>query len=457
MNLFGWTVTRTKALQAQQKSLQELSSVAGSRGLWTLIQELTTGGWQRNEDVRVDTALSNPTLFACITLIAGDIAKLRLKLVERDREMIWHEVESPAFSPVLRKPNHYQTRIDFFEWWLTSKLGHGNAYVLKARDGRGVVSALHVLDPSRVTPLVAPDRSVFYRLNTDELAGVGEQVIVPAREIVHDVCCPLFHPLIGVSPVYAAGYAAVQGLTMRRSSEKFFANGSRPGGILSAPGAITQDNADRLKTEWESNFGGDNIGKIAVLGDGLKYEALAFTADQSKLVEQLKMTDEDIAKCFHMPRHKVGIGPDPTYNNIAALNQQYYADCLQKHIEKVEILLDEGLGLTVVSEKRLGVEFERDDLFQMDAGARMQAAESAVKAGASPNEVRKRYMDLGPVEGGNQPFLQQQMWPIQVLASRTDLPGGPVGSPSGPAEPAQPDDDLDERSVRELIAKGLAA
>ena len=39
----------------------------------------------------------------------------------------------------------------------------------------------------------------------------------------------------------------------------------------------------------------------AILGDGLKYEAMAVTAEDSQLVEQLRMTDEDIAKCFHMP------------------------------------------------------------------------------------------------------------------------------------------------------------
>jgi len=38
----------------------------------------------------------------------------------------------------------------------------------------------------------------------------GKNVVVPAREIIHDVMCPLFHPLIGVSPIYAAGYPAMQ-------------------------------------------------------------------------------------------------------------------------------------------------------------------------------------------------------------------------------------------------------
>lgn len=461
MDLFGFTITRRRstALAVEEKALpgwSSLSGVAGSWGWWPFLREMTTGAWQRNEEVSVNTVLSNPTLYACITLIAGDIGKLRAKLVERDASGIWTETESAAFSPVLRKPNHYQTRVDFFEWWMLSKLCHGNTYVLKARDGRGVVQALYVLDPYRVSPLVAPDGSVFYQLQADELSR-ADAITVPAREIIHDVCCPLFHPLCGVSPIYAAGYPALQGLTTRDASGKFFQNGSKPGGVLTAPGAISQETAARLKAYWETAFSGDNIGKIAVLGDGLKYEAMSMTAEQSQLVEQLQMTDEDICKCFHVPRYKVGVGPDPTYNNVAALNQAYYSDCLQKHLEKLEIKLDEGLELVNVPGRTLGVEFDRDALIQMDAAARVDVATKAVGAGASPNEVRARYMDLGPVEGGETPYLQQQYWPIRMLAER-ELPEPAPTAPAelpGEAVAADAPDPEDADETNELALVGL--
>ena len=447
MDIFGLSITRTKSLGSGMGSL---TGISGSRSWWPLIREATTGGWQRGEEINTDTVLSNPTLFACVTLIAGDIAKLRPKLVERDAHGIWSEIESAAFSPVLRKPNAYQSRIDFFEWWMLSKLVHGNLYALKARDGRGVVTALYILDPYRVTPLLAPDGSVFYQLSQDNLARLATSVVVPAREIIHDVMCPLFHPLCGVSPIYAAGYPALQGMNIRSASDKFFTNGSKPGGVLTAPGAIPQATADRMKTYWDANFSGDNTGKIAVLGDGLKYEAMAMTAEQSRLVDQLHMTDEDIAKCFHMPRHKVGVGPDPTYNNIEALNKMYYSDCLQKHIEKLESKLDEGLELTTVPGKTLGVEFDRDALFEMDTAAKSEAAAKAIGAGMSPNEARYRYYDLGPVPGGESPYLQEQNWPLRLLSAR-ELP---ARAPS-PVTPPVPIPTADEPSPDEDMAKAF--
>ena len=57
----------------------------------------------------VPSALANPIVYGCVTLIASDIGKLPLRLVEQDADGIWNETTSPAFSPVLRKPNRYQT------------------------------------------------------------------------------------------------------------------------------------------------------------------------------------------------------------------------------------------------------------------------------------------------------------------------------------------------------------
>lgn len=454
MNLFGLTIARTKTLELQRKAaIGSLTGIYGSRGwLSSFIHEVTTGGWQRNEEVAVDTALSNPTLYSCITLIAGDIAKLRPMLVEQDSDGIWTEVESAAFSPVLRQPNGYQIWPDFAEWYILSKLIHGNAYALKARDNRNVVRALYILDPNRVTPMLAPDGSLFYQLAPDPLADLRESVMVPAREMIHDVMCPLFHPLVGVSPIYAAGYAALQGLNIRNTSDRFFKNGSRPGGILLVPGNLSQAQADEMKANWKSAFSGDNQGDVAVLTAGMKYEPMAMTAEQSQLVDQLRMSDEDIAKCFHMPRHKVDIGPDPSFNNIEGLNQQYYSDCLQKHITKLQIKMKTGIEVDNVPGKTYSIELDLDDLILMDTGAKADAASKAVTSGLSYNETRRRFWDVGPVKGGESPLAQQQNYSLEALAKRDASPD-PFGTATPPPDPQAPQPPDEPKAVNVLQFK----
>ena len=455
---------RSTALATVGEKLLALSGLrgVGLRGWWPLIHELTTGGWQRNEDVPVDTALSNPTLFACVSLISGDIAKLTPKLIEQDRDGVWKDTESPAFSPFLRKPNHFQTWPEFQECWQLSKLNHGNTYALKARDERGMVVAAYVLDPIRVVPLIAPDGSVFYQLVQDDLAQVAEGVIVPAREMFHDKEVCLFHPLMGVSPIYAAGYPAVEGLTIRSTSQKHFANGSKPGGVLSSPLPISQPTADRVKKYWDENFQGDNIGKIAVLGDGLKYEAMAVTAEASQLVDQLKLSDEDIARSFTMPLEKVNLAPAPS-SNPEFVQRRYHADCLQRRLRKTEACLTYGLGLPNVPGRVLEVWLERDDLLEMDTLTRLEAANKLIAAGGSPNEARIRFLDLGKTKGGDTPFLQQQNWPIELLAQRdlADLKGPTQDSraqaaaeppPDGGDEPTAEDGTKAFRAFRKELA-----
>jgi HK97 family phage portal protein len=402
-----FTIARTKGLQLQ--------ALSGRGGWWSVIREPFMGAWQRNAEVHMDTVLTFSAIFACVTLIASDIAKLCLRLVAEDVHGIWTPAESASFSPVLRKPNRYQTRIKFIEQWIVSKLIHGNTYILKARDARGIVKALYVLDPTRVTPLVAPDGAVYYELKRDDLSGLPTDTItVPAREIIHDTMVALYHPLIGVSPIYACGVAAMQGLAIQTNSTSFFTNGSRPGGVLTAPGAIGQATADRLKAYWETNFGGDNIGKVAVLGDGLKYEAMSVNATDAQLIEQLKWTGETVCSCFHVQPYMIGVGPPPPYANVEPLLQQYYAQALQILIECLELCLDEGLELP----KPYGTEVDLDDLFRMDTATRTTAAAAAILSGLSPDEVRFKYHDKGPVKGGNTPYMQQQMYSLAALAER---------------------------------------
>lgn len=419
-----------------------LASVESRSGWWPVIREPFSGAWQENAEESVDTVVAFSAVFACVTLIASDIAKMRLRLVEQDADQIWQEVENAAFSPVLRKPNRYQNRIQFYFWWMVSKLLHGNTYALKVKDQRGVVVALYILDPTRCRPLVAPDGAVYYELKTDNLSGLRDQdaVTVPASEIIHDVGYPLFHPLVGVSPIYACGLAAVQGLRIQNNSSKFFANGSKPGGVLTAPGTIPPDVALRVKAYWDENFTGENMGKVAVLGDGLKYEAMSVTAKDADLIQQLNWTGLDVCTAFRVPGYKVGIGPAPNYNNVEALDQQYYSQCLQFHIESLELVMDEGLGLAPakVGDKRLGVEFDLDDLLRMDTATLIKAEKEATGI-KSPNESRRR-LNLPPVIGGDSPMAQQQLFSLAALAERDR--DKPFSKPSAatPAAPAAPDD-----------------
>jgi HK97 family phage portal protein len=433
-------------------------SAPGSGGWYPIIREPYTGAWQNNDAIYGETVLGYWAVFACVSQIATDIAKLRLRLVEEEAPGIWVETTNPAYSPVLRKPNRYQTIQTFVEQWLASKLTTGNTYVLKERDQRGVVVALYVLDPRRVQPLVTDDGAVYYELRKrDGLAPIEEESItVPAREIIHDLMVPLFHPLIGVSPLFACGISALHGLSMQTNASAFFDNGAKPSGILIAPGAIADETAARLKKQWEAAYSGPNVGRVAVVGDNLKYEQLTVSAADAQLIEQLGWTAITIASCYRVPYFMIDSSKGVPYANSEALVLQYRTQCLQSLMVKLETALDEGLGIREsVNGTQYGTEFDPDELIWLDTATKTKAAHEAIASGAlTPNEARKKWFGLGPVAGGDTPYMQQQYYALSALAERDlSAPAAPAPPATAPPAPEPEQEDELEAAAAILLAK----
>ncbi len=437
MRIFGLDVS------LRRKAAPQLAPV-GSRGWYPLVREPYSGAWQQNISWTVDCVLAHHAVYACITLIANDIGKLRQRLVKSDDNGIWSEVSNTAHSPVLRRPNRFQNQIQFKQWWITCKLIRGNAYALKQRDNRGVVTGLYLLDPTRVQVLVSESGEIFYQLQSDNLSGLDDRgLTVPASEIIHDRMNPMFHPLVGTSPLFAAGCVANLGLEIEKNSSKFFGNASQPSGILTAPGAITEDTAKILAEYFNSNFTGAKSGRVAVVGDGLKYERLSITAADSQLIEQLKWTAEVVCSTFHVPPYKIGVGSPPSYNNIEALQQDYYNTCLQTLIEEYETCMDEGLGL----DERTGVELDLDGLLRMDSKTQIEVLNASVSGSLRTINEARRKLNLGEVDGGDSIWMQQQDTSLEALAERdrnaVALPAPVTPDPAPTEDDAMPDEEMD--------------
>uniref|UniRef100_UPI001551B96A phage portal protein n=1 Tax=Mangrovicoccus sp. HB161399 TaxID=2720392 RepID=UPI001551B96A len=267
-------------------------------------------------------------------------------------------------------------------------------------------------------------------------------------EIIHDRWNCLFHPLAGLSPIWANGLAATQAQKISENSTKFFENQSRPGGILSAPGKISDETAKRLKAAFDSGYTGVNAGKVAVVGDGLTFSPLTVAANDAQLVEQLKWTSETVATTYGIPLYKVGLGPMPTSNNLQALNIEYYAQALQGLIEDAETCLDDGLGL---DGETIGTEFDVDGLLRMDSATQMDVLDRG-KSIMTLDERRAR-LNLAGIAGGGTVYMQEQDHSIEAIAARDrqliEAANAPPALPA-PEPPVAPDPaDPEQRAMRE--------
>lgn len=396
---------------------ESIGAVAvGYPGGTGLIKEPYMGAWQQNKSlVTRDGMLASSAVFACVDLISSDVAKLGINFV-RYTDGVWQQSSAPRYTDVIRKPNSYQVRAQFVKNWVASKLTHGNAYILLTRNNIGAIIRMEVLNPRWVVPLVAPDGSVFYQVTMSPLAVEPlEQIVVSARDVIHDRGITAWHPLVGMTPIAACAASATLASSITTNSAAFFSNAARPSGFLTAPGAISQDTANRLKETLETGYTGQEMGKTLVGGDGLAYTAMTMSGTDAQTIEQLQWTAQDVARCFHVPGHKIGLDTGArTAQTSAIYESMYYSDCLQAYLDTIELLLDDAFAVP----DGAGLRFDTQGLMRMDEAARHAANAQAVGAGyMKPNEARAT-VGLAPVVGGDTPYLQQQNYSLAALAKR---------------------------------------
>lgn len=427
-----------------------------SRGSWwNVIREPFTGAWQRNLECKHEDMLAFSTVFTCITLIASDIAKMGAAPFKRSTPAdVWEQFYgSPVYSR-LQNPNWYQTGAQFFESWLISKLAHGNAYIFMQSSGiPGAAPYLHVLNPDTVQPLISDSGSVFYGIGENRLTGNVFGLNIPAEYIMHDRFNCLYHPLVGISPLYAAALPVIQAREIQRSNALLFKNNASPGGILTVPGNISDEMAAKLRETWESQNAGPRRGGVAVLPDGMQYSPIQINATDAQVVEQLKWTAEQVCGVFHVPLYKAGLA-QPTTGNTAQLNQEYYNSCLHRLVVDAQELMWTAL---MGGSMNRAVRFDVSALMMMDPNSQMDYYDKGSKMGAFEPDYIRRNLGLGKTPGGNTPYLQQQNYSLAALARRDASVGvaAPAPAETAPVEPAQPDITVSEQTRSVIYAAML--
>jgi hypothetical protein len=132
----------------------------------------------------------------------------------------------------------------------------------------------------------------------------------------------------------------------------------------------------------------------------------------------------------------VGIGSIPAGLKADDMMGFYYQRALQKHIEAMEALLNQGLALAYP----MTVELDLEPLLRMDPQKRAEVWGKLANDGvATPNESRLSF-NLTPLDGGDTVYMQQQDYPLdQVRQNKIVTP---------PAPQPEPPETEEQRSMR---------
>jgi HK97 family phage portal protein len=391
-------------------------------------------GWQRNLDVSGYGARTVPAVYACGMVIARSVGQCYPKHI-RATNAKFEDVTTSAAYRVLKNPNGYQTTPDFLVNIVASTLFDGEAYALAVRNDRNEISALHPLPRGACSPLIDEEtREVFYAIGASPLAPGGTDFIAPARDVLALRFHTPRHPLIGESPIKAAALAIGINVALSKSQAAFFSNMNRPSGILSTDLQLNREQVATLRAAFEDQSQGMAAGKIPVLAGGLKFQPISINSQDAQLVEAQRMSIEDICRVFGVPPPLVGDLTHATLNNAETLVQHFLSMSLGSYLEHIERALDRVFGLDGGKEY---IELDTSALLRTDFAGRVEGLTKAVTQGLmTPNEARERE-GLGPIDAGDNLFMQRQNTPINLLEQlAVNELAPPEPAPAAPAEPA---------------------
>jgi HK97 family phage portal protein len=400
-----------------------------------------------HHDTRPSTAA-----YSCVNIISQEIASLAVNHWREDRKGERERVTSSAAARVLANPNEYQTRVDFLLFVLRALLFRGAGYAWAQRNARNEVDELHALAPGSCFPAVDPVSGALFYSGGDYDDGLFK---FPARAPARDVLALRIncsrHPLIGETPIQAYALSASSGTAIQAHTAAFFHNMSRPSGLLTTPQTITKDQREQMRSDWERVSSGSETGKTPVLSHDVKWQLMTMSAVDSEIIDSYKMTVRDVAMAYRVPLYMLGDMEKATFRNTEQMFRTFYQSSLRFYLEHTEAALNRLFGFDGVTEY---VEFDIESgLMRSELDTRMTAYARGVQGGIlAPNEVRARE-SLGPVEGGDQVFLQQQMIPVSIAAKGPPEPA-PAPAPATP-EPAPSDED--EAAAADEAEKAILA
>ena len=371
-------------------------------GGWNFLFGGTTSGKAVNER----TAMQTSAVYACVRILAESVAGLPLHVYERTANGSKSTKPShPLYQLLHDEPNREMTSFVFRETLMSHLLLWGNAYAQIIRDGRGFPIALYPLLPDRMAVDRNESGELVYTYQSDK-----GQVKLRRENVLH-IPGLGFDGLIGYSPIAMAKNAVGLALATEDYGAAFFANGANPGGVLEHPGVIKPEQADRLRESWQSQFGGANAHRVAVLEEGLKFHQMSIPPEQAQFLETRKFQINEIARIFRVPPHMVGDLEKSSFSNIEQQSLELVKYTLDPWVVRWEQSLQQALILP--SEKAtIFIKFNLDGLLRGDYQSRMQGYSTGIQNGfMSVNDVRglEDMNLLTAEEGGDLHFVNGNM------------------------------------------------
>ncbi len=382
---------------------------------------------QKYEDFAKEGYTQNSVVYRCVNEIAQGAASVPFKIFDGE-----DEVENHPLLALLERPNPIMNRVEYFQMIYSQLVMGGNAYAVKTMVA-GRPTELHCLRPDRVriksSQTMIPEAYQYY-INGRMITSYPVDMETGDSEVKH---FKMFHPLddyLGLSPVMPAAADIDQHNLSARHNVALLNNGARPSGALifdpkdesGMSVQLSESQRQQILTDLELRFSGEhNAGRAMLLEGDFKYVEMGLSPREMDFLQLKNMSARDIALCFGVPGQLVGIPDSQTYANMSEARLALYEETIIPLMRRIESDLNEWFRRDY--DENITITYDYDQISALSERRRMiyQNVIEAVREGIiSRNEARER-LDLAPINGGDDVYINANLFPLGSAVVKDDL------------------------------------
>ena len=357
----------------------------------TFLQNVLTGLSNTGVAVNQDTSLTYSAVFACVRVLSESVASLPIDIIKDVNGDKTVDKDHPVYKLLAQKPNNYMTSFTWRQILMTNLVLNGNSYFNIIRDTSARPVSLEYI-PSENVDVKLQGGEIFYEIKE---GGDGFGPTVESKIIKHD---DMLH-FQGLSYDGIKGRSVIEthrdsfGLSIaaNKYGGAYYGNASSPSGILSHPGKLSKEAADRLKFSWNSSYGNGpmNAHKTAILEEGMSFKPVSMNPEDADFLNTRKFQVTEIARIFRVPPHMIGDLDRATFTNI----EQQGIDFLTHTLRPYLINLEEELERKLFRENEQDtykIMFNANGMLRGDSEARAKFYKDMSSIGVlSINDIRR--------------------------------------------------------------------
>lgn len=358
-------------------------------------------------DVGVDGALQISSVWACIELLADNIASLPIFVYMMRNGLRELARDTDLWRLFHVSPNNRHTAMEFWQFIVMNFLLRGNAYARLERNKRGEVIAMWPLSSDQVQVKVLEDGSLIYEYSVNSTVIVySEKNILHFRDKGNGI--------IGMSRLDYMKSSLSVAINAQNTTNNTYQNENRRPMVFMIDKALKSEQREAIRKNFKglTEAGDDDL---LILEAGAKVEALSMTPAEVQLLETRKFSVEDISRWFGVPSVLINdLANRVPYGNNDDLIQIFYKFKLRPMLVGFEQALTKRV-LTPEQRATMSVEFSIEAILRGSLKDRVEIYSKQLQNGMKTRAEIRQLENDPPIAGSDKLTAQVNLVPIEML------------------------------------------